>query len=93
MPDFNGGKPLRSISAKPLPYLRIEWDGGVIQDQKCEIYPKDSQSIVRYVAGSTGDLGDLGEKGSCGILQSVRTRVEFLTDTTHRIQFIYTLDH
>jgi transposase len=52
-----------------------------------------SESIVRYVAESIGHTGDLGKKGVRGILKSVRSRVEFLTNPAHRLQFIYTPRH
>ncbi len=52
-----------------------------------------SQSCVRFVAASCGIEADLGIKGRRGILKSVKTRVAFLTDPTHRIQFLYVPRH
>lgn len=51
------------------------------------------ESIVRYVAESIGYTDDLGKKGVRGILKSVKSRVEFLTDPTHRIRFLFTPRH
>jgi len=52
-----------------------------------------SESCVRYVAASCGIDDDLGKKGVRGILQSVASRVAFLTDPSHRIQFLFTPRH
>lgn len=52
-----------------------------------------SESCVRYVADSCGIQTDLGKKGIRGILQSVASRCDFLTDPTHRIRFIYLPRH
>ena len=52
-----------------------------------------SESCVRYVAASCGIDTDLGVKGKHGILQSVRSRMEFLSDATHRIRFLYVPRH
>ena len=52
-----------------------------------------SESLVRYVAEACGIDEPLGKKGVRGILQSVNSRVEFLTDPSHRIQFLFTPRH
>ena len=52
-----------------------------------------SESLVRLVAERCMITDDLGEKGTCGILQSLTSRAAFLSNPTHRIQFVYVPKH
>ena len=52
-----------------------------------------SESLVRLVATHCGITGDFGEKGKRGILHAMSTRAAFLSDPTHRIQFVYVPKH
>ncbi len=52
-----------------------------------------SETLVRLVDERCGIKNDLGQKGKTGILQSMPTRVEFLSDKTHRIRFVYNPKH
>jgi hypothetical protein len=52
-----------------------------------------SETLVQLVAARCGIADDLGEKGRSGILQSMTSRAAFLSDPTHRIQFVYVPKH
>ncbi|HAZ45549.1 MAG TPA: IS630 family transposase [Cyanobacteria bacterium UBA11369] len=52
-----------------------------------------SESLVRLVAQRCQIKIDLGIKEKSGILQSMSTRADFLSDATHRIRFVYIPKH
>ena len=52
-----------------------------------------SEALVRLVAEACGIKEDLGEKEKRGILQSMPTRAEFLSDASHRLRFLSTPKH
>ncbi len=53
-----------------------------------------SETLARYVANLEGiDEETLGTKGKSGILKSVATRQEFLSDGSHRVRFVYVPKH
>jgi transposase len=53
-----------------------------------------SESLVRMTARIEDmDETGLGIKGKCGVLKSKQSRAGFLSDTSHRIVFMYTPKH
>lgn len=52
-----------------------------------------SESLVRYIARLSGDRRDLGKKGRRGILNSKKSRQEFLCNPDHKIVFHFTPKH
>jgi len=51
-----------------------------------------SESLVKFVAERCG-VADALEKNDGGILKSMATRMEFLSDINHRIRFVYLPKH
>ena len=52
-----------------------------------------SESLVQLVADQCGISADLGVKGQSGVLHTMASRAAFLSDPTHRIQFVYVPKH
>jgi hypothetical protein len=52
-----------------------------------------SEALVRLIAERCACSGELGVKGESGVLQSMASRAAFLSDPTHRIQFVYVPKH
>jgi hypothetical protein len=52
-----------------------------------------SETLVRLVTQHCGLNDELGEKGKSGVLHSMASRAAFLSDVSHRIQFVYVPKH
>ena len=52
-----------------------------------------SESLVRFVAKHCKITTDLGIKGKAGILKSMKSRANFLSNAAHDIRFVYTPKH
>jgi transposase len=52
-----------------------------------------SESLVKRVAEACEVPGDLGKKGTRGVLKSVASRQRFLSESSHRIRFVYLPKH
>ena len=52
-----------------------------------------SATLVELVARQCGIEDDLGVKGKRGVLKSMKSRQEFLSDLSHRIRIVYTPKH
>lgn len=53
-----------------------------------------SEALVRLVAGLEGmDEERLGVKGRSGIMQSMKSREEYLMDRSHKVYIVYTPKH
>ncbi len=52
-----------------------------------------SETLVRLVSERCELSDELGVKGESGILQSLASRASFLSDPSHRIQFVYVPKH
>jgi transposase len=52
-----------------------------------------SEALVRIVAALEAKPPELGEKGKSGILKSMATRADFLTDSAHRLVIHFTPKH
>ncbi|BDD00532.1 transposase [Persicobacter psychrovividus] len=52
-----------------------------------------SESLVKLIADKINYDSDLGKKGRCGILKTMKSRMEFLEDKDHKIRFQYTPKH
>jgi len=94
------------ISTYQLGETRNEEDFAKHIETTIETAPKDewifisdqlnthkSETLVRLVARLIDFKEPLGTKGKSGILEDTKTRQKFLSDSSHRIRFVYTPKH
>lgn len=79
---------LKFVKSRVLTDPQGEWI--FIADQ---LNTHKSSDLVRWITQECSIEEDLGVKRKRGIIQSMKTRVEFLSDETHRIRFVYTPKH
>lgn len=86
---------------------RKEEDFLIFAQQTAQKFPQDhkvvfladqlnihlSESLVKWIAHQENDTQDLGSKGKVGILKSKKSRIKYLENQQHRIQFVYTPKH
>ena len=77
---------IKMLEKKNFGYSRIHF---VVDNLNIHI----SESLVKYVAKVANQNDDLGKKGKKGILKSIKTREEFLTNPAHKLVFHYTPKH
>jgi transposase len=94
------------IVAPTLGPTRTEADFGSHIEQTIELDPQAryvfvmdnlnthcSATLVELVARVCGIADDLGKKGKRGVLKSMKSRQEFLSELGHRIRIVYTHKH
>lgn len=87
--DFRGNEDfLNFIKKRVLTDPKSQWI--FIVDQ---LNTHKSADLVKWVSKECGIKEDLGVERKRGIIQSMKTRAEFLSNETHRIRFTYTPKH